>query len=250
MKMKRVMIFCIFAVVFSCVNSYAGETLLVQAAAGGWYASPSGETGWQSPSDISFSDNLGYDEVLSPEGRIKAYLPVLPNIYVMGAGVNVDGKGKKSGFGFGGQTFTDTFSSELTLNKYDFGIFFQVPFLKLATLNTLNIEAGANMRLIDAEMTIQDAEKTMSKSAQTWVPMLFGAAELRIGGGFSIEAEARLSSYDNQQWFSGIARMKQDIAHLLFIAGGYRYDDMDMETDGLKIDTEIKGPFLEIGFYL
>lgn len=248
--MKRILMFGILAVIFSGANSSAGETLLVQAAAGGWYASESGETGWKSPSDISFSDNLGYDDAMAPEGRIKAYVPVLPNIYIMGASVNMDEKGKKAGFGFGGQTFTDAFSSELTLDQYDFGLFFQVPFLKLATLNTLNIEAGLNMRLIDADMKIQDASKTVSKSAQTWVPMLFGAAEFKVGGGFSIEAEARLSSYDNQQWFSGIARLRQDIAHVLFIAGGYRYDDIDMETDGLKLDTEIKGPFLEVGFYL
>lgn len=248
--MKKNIVFILLIFILSSSSAFAGNTLLVQAAAGGWYASTSGETGYKSPSDISLSDNLGYDETTAMEGRIKAYIPVLPNIYVMGAAVNMDEKGKKPGFSFAGSDFNDPFSSEMNINQYDIACFWQVPFLSLATLGGLNLEGGINMRMIDTDVDIKDSVKSVSKSTQTWVPMLFGAGALSIGGGFSIEAEARMSSYDSQQWFSGIARLKQEIAHVFFVTGGYRYDNIDMETDGLKLDTEIKGPFVEIGFYL
>lgn len=248
--MKKSIFLILLFVVFSTCPAFAGNTLLMQAALGGWYASGSGDAKYGTNSDISLSDNLGYDDTTAPVGRVKAYVPVLPNIYVMGAAVNMDEKGKRPGFSFGGSDFNDAFTSEMNINQYDIACFWQVPFLSLATLGGLNLEGGINMRMIDTDIDIKDSSKTVSKSTQTWVPMLFGAAAISVGGGFSIEAEARLSSYDDQRWFSGIARAKQEIAHVFFISGGYRYDDIDMDSDGLKLDTEIKGPFVEIGFYL
>ncbi|WP_027360736.1 TIGR04219 family outer membrane beta-barrel protein [Desulforegula conservatrix] len=248
--MKKTIILSILGILLFASNSFAGNTLLVQAAAGGWYASTSGETGYKSSSDISLDDNLGYDETTTLEGRIKAYLPVFPNIYIMGAAVNMDEKGDQAGFNFGGSTFNDPFTSEMNINQYDMALFWEVPFLSLATLGNLRVEGGLNMRMIDTDMEIKDSVKKVSKDTQTWVPMLYGAGAISIFGGLSVEAEARVSSYDNQQWFSGIARIKQDIAHIMFISGGYRYDDIDMDTDGLRLDTEIKGPFIEFGVFL
>lgn len=246
--MKKTIMTVLLSVLTISSQANAGATFLSQGAIGGWYASTSGDVGYKSSGDINLEDDLGYDESTSIEGWVKAYLPIIPNIYVMGAAVNMDEKVENPGIA--GPSFIPPLSSEMNINQYDATLFWELPFLGAVSLGNLRLEGGFNMRLIDTEIEIKDATHKASKDTQTWVPMLYAGAGIGLGAGFTVEAEVKASSYDDQQWFSGIARIKQDIAHILFISGGYRYDDIDMDTDGLRLDTEIKGPFLEVGFFL
>jgi hypothetical protein len=102
---------------------------------------------------------------------------------------------------------------------------------------------------MDVELAVKQDEIGFSDSeAFTLViPMIYAGAKLAPGARWSVETELRWMSYSQNSVFSLIARLKAKIFGPLFATGGYRYDAIEVDEQGVDIDASFSGPFLEAG---
>ncbi|MBI5896188.1 MAG: hypothetical protein HZB24_09375 [Desulfobacterales bacterium] len=63
----------------------------------------------------------------------------------------------------------------------------------------------------------------------------------------AIEGEGRGITIGDNMMYSLIGRLRFNVLGPAFIAGGYRYDVIDVDEDDLKADFTIEGPFAEVG---
>ncbi|MFO7931519.1 MAG: TIGR04219 family outer membrane beta-barrel protein [Desulfosalsimonas sp.] len=223
----------------------------VEGAVGGWQASPSGDLAYKGH-DLDLEDDLGYDDETDFTARLKIGMPlVIPNIYLMATPLEYEERSTRDvKFDFGGKEFEakEEFKSRLTLDHYDIGLFYNVPLLRGFTLNTLNLEAGLNARIIDAEAVIEQESTGREKKSETIpVPMIYLGLGVQPFDRLGLEAEVRGISYSDYEVLSLIGRLKVDAVGPVFVSGGYRYDAYDIEDDDLEIDLDFSGPFLETG---
>lgn len=243
------------------VIAFALPGIDVEMAVGGWAQTPSGDlsyvTGVPGVDDtLDLETDLGFDDQTRIIGRVKIDLPVVPNIYLVAAPMEFDGsKTVDTSFTFGDEIFTagTAISSSLTLNQYDVGLYYGIPFLKTATMDKLGIDLGVNARImqIKAEITGQPAgggdAVSAEKSITVPVPMVYLAVQFKPVERFAIEAEARGLSVGDNKIFSVIGRAKATVFGPAFVAGGYRYDAVDIDEEDVLVDVSFSGPFLEAG---
>ncbi len=229
----------------------------IEAAVGGWRQTPSGDLSYVSgvpdiEDTLDLEDDFGFEEEIRMIGRLKIDIPVIPTVYVVAAPMEFEGDGESIGFTFGDQDFqAGSISSKLTLNQYDIGLYYGLPFLKTATLDKLNIDLGINVRILDinAEVaqTLAGVRETESKSVVAPIPMLYLAAQFKPVDRFALEVEARGISTGDDKIYSLVGRVKVKVLGPAFAAGGYRYDVIDIDEEDLVVNTNFGGPFLEAG---
>jgi len=228
----------------------------LELAVGGWAQDPSGTLGYDvlSRDDIlDLERDLKYDRENRITGRLKVDMPLLlPNIYLMATPVEFNENGQKEGgFKFGDIVFDPgPFESKTVLDHFDAGLYYGIPLLETATFDTLNIDIGLNVRIYDYVFQVRQ-ESTGLRESETGtfpLPMVFLAVQLRPLEWLSFEAEGRGISYSGNDVYSLIGRIKCRIAGPLFLAGGYRYDKVELDEEDVLADVEISGPFLEAGF--
>ncbi|PMP59403.1 MAG: hypothetical protein C0198_07090 [Sulfurihydrogenibium sp.] len=227
----------------------------IEASAGFWNQDPSGYVGYkvQSEADkIDVNQNLGYGKKTKPIGRVKIDLPLfLPNIYFMATPMKFDGTGKKDvNFTFGGKTYSaqQTFYSEVKADHYDIALYYGVPFLKGLTKGVLNIEVGPNIRVLDLSLKVQQGSTTESKKLTVAIPMLYVGAQVQPTKFFKAEGEFRGISYNSSHYYDFIGRLKVYPYGPLFLAGGYRYEELKVKESDVDTKLKFKGPFVEAGF--
>ncbi|MFP3981976.1 MAG: TIGR04219 family outer membrane beta-barrel protein [Desulfobacterales bacterium] len=255
MRIRKMMfVFCLLAILPMLMPASAAALPLIdmEAAVGGWGASPSGSMAYRGES-LDLEDDFNYDDETALMGRLKIDMPlVIPNIYLMATPLEYEGTGSYTAdFKFGDDIFSQTqdFKSRLTLDTYDIGLFYSVPLLETVSLGRLDMEAGLNARIIDAEAVVEqkDTGYYEKKSETIPVPMLYVGLGLYPVERFGVEAEARGISYSDYELVSLIGRLKVKVFGPLFVSGGYRYDSYDIEEDDLDLDVDFSGPFLETG---
>jgi outer membrane protein len=226
----------------------------VEVAGGAWRHTPSGEIGYEatSPNDLLDIENeLNYDSETRLHGRAKIDLPLfLPNIYLMAAPAEFEGTGfKAASFFFGDEEFTGgtSFYSKTTFNQYDVALYYGLPFVRTGTLNTLNIDLGLNVRILDLAVEMRQGSLFEQEDAVIPVPQLYLGVQLTPLDWLAFEAEGRGLTIGGDSMYSLIGRIRFNIVGPLFIAGGYRYDRIDVDEDDIKVDFTVKGPFAELG---
>ncbi|MBF0328024.1 MAG: TIGR04219 family outer membrane beta-barrel protein [Nitrospirae bacterium] len=254
LKFSKLMgIFIFFSVFFipQIVLALGGEVAL-----GVWYQRPDGNLQYKGDS-LGLASDLKYDSKSQMYARVKAELPLfLPNIYIMATPMKFKGTGiKAANFQFDNQNFTanNSYSTELTLDHYDFAFYYGVPFVKTATKDTLNVDAGLNLRVIDFKIKIDQpaTNQSISKSLTLPVPMGYLGAQIKIHEKVSIEADLRGISFGNAHYYDVVGRIKGRVinAGILkgFIAAGYRYEDISIDAEDIKAGFKFSGPFAEVG---
>jgi len=224
---------------------------------GAWYQQPSGTLSFDKTTnadDLDLESDLGYDDQWKPTGRLKIDMPFLiPNIYLMYTPMKWSETGSKGvDFSFGGENFQGNvdFNSELKMNHLDAALYYGIPGISTATADVLNIDLGLNFRLLDfrAEIEQKDFDQKESESYLLPIPMVYGAAQIEPVNWLALDLEGRAIAYKNNHWVSLIARLKVMPFGPLFVAGGYRYDNVKIDYEDVDIDTDFKGPFAEAGF--
>jgi len=224
-----------------------------EIAANGWYPSSPGEASYDSlvPSDIlDIEDDLGYGKNWRVSGRAKLEIPLMPDVYLMATPLEYDGTGiKNSIFKFGDIYFDpDTyFDSKLTLNMYDVGLYYGIPFLELASAGIFNVELGLDARIFDARIEIKQGDIVKEKRFKTTLPLVYVGARVCPISILALEAEARGISYSDIKIMSLIGRVKIRPFGPVFIAGGYRYEIFDIDVKDVTLDAAFKGPLAEVG---
>ena len=235
------------------MNSYAFG---VEFAAGGWNQSPQGDLSYKEitgDDTLNLENDLNYDDRLRPFGRIKLNMPfLLPNIYVMATPVEFEETGRKNvNFSFGGETFSGNvdFDSKLKLNHLDVGLFYGISPLRKVTGGMLNIDVGINIRVVDFEARLEQPS-TGLKSSESHIlpiPMIYLGAQLKPHAKFALEFEGRGITYSDNYYYSLTGRLKLKPFHPLFVAGGYRYDKVDIDYSDVVVQANFHGPFAEVG---
>lgn len=228
----------------------------LEAALGGWYCAPAGDIAYNAlyyHDVLNIKDNMGYDSGFQYHARAKIDLPALPNVYLMATPMRweEDGGSKSTSFRFGGANFDadTTFETIFTLNLYDIGLYYGVPFLELSTLGMLDVEFGLDARIIElrAEIDQPATGREVSKSYLTCAPMIYLGAQVSPVDLFSIEAEGRGMAYSDNYFYSAIGRVKFFPFGPLYAAAGYRYETFKIEKGDIMVDVLFTGPFAEVG---
>lgn len=227
-----------------------------EVAAGVWHQSPGGDLAYDG-SSLDMTDSLGLDNQTRFMGRAKIDMPlVIPNVYVMATPMYFHGSGTiPGGFTFGGKSYNSgTFDSEINLDHYDLALYYGVPFLGLATLETLNVDAGLNLRFINVDAKIDQAATNLheSKSFTLPVPMVYVGAQFTPMDRLFIEGEIRGIVYSANHFYDIIGRVKYKVFKVpllidAFVAVGYRYESIKIDAKDLMVDMSFSGPFAEIG---
>ena len=253
--MKKLMFLVGLFFIFILIAPVTSHAIGFEAAIGGWNQSPQGDLSYElvtGDDSIDLEKDLKYDDIFGITARLKVDMPlILPNVYIMSTPTKFDGKGSKSvPFNFGDVSFTQDveFDSEVTLNNYDVALYYGIPFLKTASLGKVNVDVGINVRVYDFQAKISQGILEESESFTFPVPMLFLAAQVKPIDIFAVEAEVRGISYDENQVYSLIGRLKVKVFGPLFAAGGYRYDKIKFDTEDVEADITLSGPFIEAGF--
>jgi outer membrane protein len=230
----------------------SAQAVGLEVAVGGWEQSPDGPIAYQNPlitDSIDLANEAGYDDETKVFGRAKLDLPILPNFYFMATPMEFEGVGNKT-FDFGGINITDDFYSKMTLDHYDLAMYFELPLLETASLNTFNLEFGINVRMLEVDMQIQDTSSLFTEQIDEtlYVPMVYLGFQFRPIEKLSFEAELRGTEYNDSSYYDLIGRVKYKFVGPAFLAGGYRYETLEIDEEGILADFEFSGPFAEAGF--
>jgi outer membrane protein len=257
-RMKRALVISIFMLLI--ISPAVASAIGFEAAVGGWNQDPSGFVSYKplTASDrLDIASDLKYDKETKVFGRLKVDMPlIIPNIYIMATPMKFEGEGQKTvTFKFGDQSFNASvpFTSSVQMDHYDIAFYYGVPFLKLATLGKVNVEAGINARVIDfsAKVSQPTTGLTATKASTIPVPMVFLAAQVKPISLISLEVEARGITYNSNHYYDLIGRVKIrpiDFPVLKpFIAGGYRYEDIKIDYSDIISEIKVQGPFVEAG---
>jgi outer membrane protein len=253
MKRTQLIVACLFVLSIFMVPCSAFAFLGADVAVGGWQQTPTGNFGYKSVDTLDLKDDLKYDTKTAVMARAKVELPlILPNIYLMYTPMSFDGTGSKNvNFTYGGSNFTQgvPIQSKLTLDHIDLAFFYPIPLLKTATLGKLNAELGLNLRKIDFKGTIsQDTlNRTETKEQTIYMPMLYVGVQIKPISLFALEVEARGIGNGDNHYYDYIGRLRINPIPLVFVAAGYRSEDIKIDVSDIKAGIKFSGPFAEVG---
>jgi outer membrane protein len=255
MMKKNILLFCLIFILSIPTTSFAWG---LEIAGGAWYQKPSGNMSFDNSTnkdDLDLEDDLNYDDKWKAFGRLIIDMPLFfPNIYLMYTPMKWDETSSKNvNFKFGGQKFQADvdFDSELKINHFDVGLFWGLPFINTATADVLNIDIGLNVRFMDVEAEIEQKDLNLkeSESYSLPLPMLYTGMQIKPLKYIALEFEGRGIGWSSDYYVSLTGRLKVKPSFLgpVFVAGGYRYDNLKIDYQNIDIDTEFYGPFAEAG---
>ena len=226
----------------------------LEVAAGGWAQNLDGELSYKSAlvdDSIDFDRDGGYGDEDRFFGRLNIDLPILPNVYFMGTQMEFEGDGTKSApFSFGGTTFSETFYSKAKFDHYDLALYYGVPLTGVASLGTIGIDIGINVRQLKVDMVVRDKTlPTLTKSVDEtlYIPMGFLAVQFKPTDKLSLEGELRGIAYSENHYYDLIARLKYRFAGPAFGAVGWRYEELAIDEKDIIANINVSGPFVEAG---
>jgi hypothetical protein len=109
------------------------------------------------------------------------------------------------------------------------------------------------VRVIDLEAEVSGSDSlsglsvTESESVIVPVPMIYAAVQFNPLDSLSIEAEGRGIVYSSNHYYDLIGRVKVKLLPPFFIAGGYRYNDLEIDYHDVEASIKLSGPFIEGG---
>lgn len=232
----------------------------IELAVGVWNQVPSGDISHKSETGqdiLSLKNDLKYSDETRVFGRIKIDTPLLfPNVYLMATPAGFREIGIKStAFQFGNVSIAANapFTSELKLDHYDIGLYYGIPALKTVTAGILNVDLGLDARIIDFKSTVTGPESGTGlivsdvNTAVIPVPMLYLGLQVKPVKWLAAEVEARGIVYDKNHYYDIIGRVKVKPYGPVFAAAGYRYENVNIDTDDVKANASFGGPFGEVG---
>jgi outer membrane protein len=252
---RRVALICIIFLIAIYSNASA---VGLEMALGGWSQSIGGTLSYSEtniPDVIDLDHDIRFDDEAKVIGRVKIDMPALfPNIYLMAAPMEFEGTGSKSDtLNFGDYTFdaSSDLDAKITLNQYDIGFYYGLPFVKTGTMGKLNVDLGLNVRIADFEAKITGssggATETETQSLTLPIPMLYLGVQCTPISALAFEVEGRGIAVGDNKLYSVLGRVRYNFAGPVFLAGGYRYDKLEIDEDDVVAEIEFQGPFVELG---
>ena len=211
----------------------------------GWQSSISGETR-SGGLTIDLKKDLGLDDKSVVFLRGRAHITFLGNLYVGITPLKYDASSTLSrAITYEGKTFSAStpVTTNVDLKTYDLGWTFSP-----LNIGIFEAEIGANIKFIDGTVTVKSATPTQTAQADFSAPVPMLKAVLRASGPFvSAEVDGMAIAYADNHLYDVTAQVKLNPFPFMYVAGGYRFIDLEL-TDGDKLASmKNKGPFLGIG---
>jgi outer membrane protein len=252
---RRVALICVVCMIAAYSDARA---VGLEMAVGGWSQSIGGTLSYTKtniPDVIDLDQDIHFDDETKVVGRVKIDTPAFfPNIYLVAAPMEFEGTGSKSEtLTFGDITFDASadLNSKITLNQYDVGFYYGLPFVKTGTMGKLNVDLGLNVRIADFEAKITGTSggitQTETESLTVPIPMLYVGVQFMPISALAFEAEGRGIAVGDNRLYSLIGRVRYNFAGPVFLAGGYRYDKIEIDQDDVDAEIDFQGPFVELG---
>jgi outer membrane protein len=207
---------------------------------------------------LDLRDSLGIQKSNTIFARAKFEIGFLG---VYGAYMPINFQGDQSitqTISFGGSSFdvNQNIKTDLKLDRYDVGLFLNVPFLGTITLGVLDIELGVIGRFLNFEGSLTGSvggsEKTETAKGSSVIPMIYlgGAVNVSV---FSLLIEGRGIQYQGSQYYDLIGELRFSPFSLpglaKFYAGvGYRLERLVLkEVFDTNADIQIRSPYVNVG---
>jgi hypothetical protein len=100
---------------------------------------------------------------------------------------------------------------------------------------------------VKAEIEQKDLGLKESESYFLPLPMLYTGVQIKPLNFIALEFEGRGIGGSSNYYVSLTGRLKVKPFGPVFVAGGYRYDNLKIDYKDLDIDMEFYGPFAEVG---
>ena len=244
-----------------CSFSLASAFPLINGEISAGYIRQSPE-GWVSYKgdkvDIKDDLKIGDEDSFFLKGKIEHFIPYVPNLYLMFTDMNFHGDGTvKKTFSFGdiSVSINDRVVTDLKLDHYDIGFYYNLPFLNRISLGVLDGEAGLYIRVLDFKARVEDKTRhTVDETSATIpLPLLYLNLSLEPFDFLSLNTEAKGVTYDGNYYYDlqGEIRLHPFSLGVTkpFVSLGYRYEKIKFDDiEDTSADIKIKQPFVSAGF--
>ncbi len=256
--MGRVNSFFFSFLATSVVSTFAAPLIDGEFSAGFIKQKPSGWVNYKGDQvDIKNDLKIGDENSYFVKAKIEHPIPVIPNLYLQYTKMKFSGDGKvKNGYTFGNITVyeEDRVLTDLKLNRFDIGLFYNLPFVNTLSLGKVKAEAGLFVRVIDFKARVEDKTRneTDETSATVPVPLLYLSVGFYPVDFVSINVEGKGVVYSGNHYYDiqgevrvyplsfGIAKP--------FLSAGYRYEKLKLDDiDDTSADIKVKQPFVSAG---
>lgn len=232
------------------LSSFKGEL-----AIGNFMFDPSGSHSYSSASkkgeslDIDNQMNISGDNAFY--GRIKLEgLGSLPGVSFNGRFLQSDGTGNTTTkFQYGDKEFNiGNYDAEITLNTYDIAAFYHLKGITTATLGKVKVDIGGAFRWFDAEVAMsQKSGPDMTVDETDYTASLYADLLVRPFKGLELGIEWRGLSFSDTKFSNITLRANYEVMESMFFGGGYVFEKMEVDQEGMKFELDTEGAFLEAG---
>lgn len=234
-----------------CLSSSTLFALGLEASIGMWEQKPSGYISYKGE-PIDVERELRYSKEMRLMGRLKVDMPLfIPNLYFMATQSRFEGEGVKNiNFNFGGRTFNANipFYSKTKLDHYDIAFYYGLPFIDRLALRVLKAEVGINTRILNFGAEVAQGNTRESKSVTVPIPMVYSSVGIKPVKFLALEGELRGIAYGSNHYYDIIGRLKVKPIPQVFVAGGYRTQEIKIDYSDVKAKINLNGLFAEAGF--
>ncbi len=241
--MKRLSVVLMSMSLWLAADAWALGPVDVDVQLGTWKKDVSGQV-QSSGDDLDVEGDLELDEDTAFYARGRFHVIALGNLYASYTPMEHAGRNTLSRtVTFGDETFTagSAISSEIEFDMYD--VAWTATPLSLAVAE---LELGLNIKYLDGSVTVSDG--TQSDSADLSVPVPMLKAVLRFNLPLvSAELEGAGIAYGGNHFYDLSAQARVTVFPFLYVTGGYRLLDVELEDGDDRADIKIGGPFLGLG---
>ncbi|WP_456400091.1 TIGR04219 family outer membrane beta-barrel protein [Persephonella sp.] len=251
-KSLSILAICSLFGVSSAVPLFEGEVSAgyIKQKPSGWIQYKGDEV------DVKDDLKLGDEDSYFLKAKFEHPVPVIPNIAVQYVKKEFTGNGRISKvFRYGNQVVVigDNIYTNVKLDHYDITLFYNLPFVGLASAGMLDVEVGLNVRVIDLKAHVKTSNVDETASVNAPIPMVYGAIEVSPVNLISILFEGRAIAFSGHSYMdlNGELRIKPitvPMAVDFFIGLGYRYERLKLDDlDDVSTDLKITQPYINAG---
>lgn len=202
---------------------------------------------------VDLKNDLGFDDETKffAKAKIEHPIPLLPNIYLQYIPMDFKGNTTKT-FTFDNKTYSRNVHTEVQLDHYDIGFYYNIPMVSAMTSGVFDAEVGLLLRIVDFEAKVSDGTNSSSKSLTAPIPMLYGSVTVAPIDLVSVVVEGKGIRYSDNYYydFSGELRLTPFNAVVMkpYIAVGYKIERLRIDNaDDVYSDIKIKQPYFSVG---
>ncbi|RMH05409.1 MAG: TIGR04219 family outer membrane beta-barrel protein [Aquificota bacterium] len=243
---------------------FVASALELEFSAGAIQQKPSGYASYKGDR-VYLKRDARVGDKTAPWVRLKFEppIPLIPNIKLGYMPMKFEGSGTLTrDIRWGNYTFQANadYKFSLKADRVDVTSYYNLPFIRTLTKDIVDIEFGANVRVMNFEGRFEGVDKTTnqkvseSKSITVPVPMGHVGLEIRPIKHFSVLGSLNYIGYKENKYYDYTAGGRFYMGSLLplkrlnpFVEVGYRHEKLKIDESDVKADINVKGGYAMLG---